>query len=88
MRRNFETVDYGATLAQTISLREALPASHLARFIVKLVAQLEQLQEGLPANLRLALLVAWIFIGAKFGATLLGYAVLGAYLGLRPGDPK
>jgi len=46
MSRNFKTVDYEATLAQTISLGEALPASHLARFIVELVAQLEQLQQG------------------------------------------
>ena len=41
MSRTFTTVDYEATLDQTISLREALPASHLARFVVDLVAQLD-----------------------------------------------
>lgn len=38
MSRKFTTVDYEATLDQTVSLREALPASHLARFVVDLVA--------------------------------------------------
>jgi hypothetical protein len=46
MSRNFKTVDYKATLAQTISLREPCRPVHLARFIVELVAQLEQLQQG------------------------------------------
>ena len=41
MSRKFTTVDYEATLDQTMSLREALPASHLARFVVDLVAQLD-----------------------------------------------
>ena len=41
MSRKFTTVDYEATLDQTVSLREALPASHLARFVVDLVAQLD-----------------------------------------------
>ena len=41
MSRQFTTVDYEATLDQTMSLREALPASHLARFVVDLVAQLD-----------------------------------------------
>ena len=41
MSRTFTTVDYEATLDQTVSLREALPASHLARFVVDLVAQLD-----------------------------------------------
>jgi len=41
MSRKFTTVDYEATLEQTVSLREALPASHLARFGVDLVAQLD-----------------------------------------------
>ena len=70
------------------------PRTHPWRFagalglLVGVALASAQLQEGLPANLRLALLVAGIFIGAEFGATLLGYAVLGAYLGLRPGDNK
>jgi transposase len=41
MSRKFKRVDYEATLDQTISLREALPANHLARFVVELVAQLD-----------------------------------------------
>jgi transposase len=41
MTRHFKTVDYEAALDQTVSLREALPASHLARFVVELVAQLD-----------------------------------------------
>ena len=41
MSRKFKTVDYEAALDQTVSLREALPANHLARFVVELVAQLD-----------------------------------------------
>jgi transposase len=41
MSRKFTTVDYEAALDQTVSLREALPASHLARFVVDLVTQLD-----------------------------------------------
>ena len=41
MTREFKTVDYEAALDQTVSLREALPANHLARFVVELVAQLD-----------------------------------------------
>ena len=41
MTRKFKTVDYEAALDQTVSLREALPANHLARFGVELVAQLD-----------------------------------------------
>lgn len=41
MTRQFKTVDYEAALEQTVSLREALPANHLARFVVELVAQLD-----------------------------------------------
>jgi transposase len=41
MTRQFITVDYEAALEQTVSLREALPANHLARFVVDLVAQLD-----------------------------------------------
>jgi hypothetical protein len=45
---------------------------------------LAQLQEGLPPSPKIDLLVAGILISAEFGATLLGFAVLGGYLGLRP----
>ena len=41
MSREFKTADYEATVNQTISIREALPADHLARFVVDLVAQLD-----------------------------------------------
>ena len=41
MSRKFTTVDYEVALDQTVSLREVLPASHLARFVVDLVAQLD-----------------------------------------------
>ena len=41
MTRKFRTVDYEAALDQTVSLREALPANHLARFVVDVVAELD-----------------------------------------------
>jgi len=41
MSRKFKTADYAATLKQTISVGEALPADHLARFVVDIVAQLD-----------------------------------------------
>jgi hypothetical protein len=48
---------------------------------------LMQLQEGLPPSLGVGLLVAGIFIAGELGATLLGFALLGGYLGLRPSRP-
>jgi transposase len=41
MSRKFKTPDYEATLKQTISLSEALPPNHLARFVVDVIAQLD-----------------------------------------------
>src|SRR5262245_32755921 len=41
MSRKFKTADYAATLKQTISVGEALPADHLARFVVDVVGQLD-----------------------------------------------
>lgn len=41
MSRRFKSADYAATLKQTISISEALPAEHLARFVVDVVAQLD-----------------------------------------------
>ncbi len=41
MTRKFRTPDYETTLNTTVSLREALPTNHLARFVVDLVAQLD-----------------------------------------------
>jgi hypothetical protein len=45
---------------------------------------LAQLQEGLPPSLEIGLLVAGIFISAELRATLIGFAIIGGYLGLRP----
>jgi transposase len=41
MSRKFKTADYETTLDLKITLREALPPDHLARFIVDVVAQLD-----------------------------------------------
>src|SRR2546426_32533 len=41
MTRKFKTVDYEATLNMRVSLREALPPSHLARFVADVIAQLD-----------------------------------------------
>jgi len=41
MTRTFKTPDYEATLNLKITLREALPPKHLARFIVDVVTQLD-----------------------------------------------
>ncbi len=39
MSRKFKKVDYEATLKSPISLEEALPANHLARFVVEIIRQ-------------------------------------------------
>jgi transposase len=41
MSRTFKTVDYQATLDQTVRLGDLLPPDHLAHFIVDVVAQLD-----------------------------------------------
>ena len=41
MARNFKTADYEATLEVRVSLRDALPPEHLARFVVDVVGQLD-----------------------------------------------
>lgn len=41
MTRKFKTADYEATLDLAVSLRDALPPNHLARFVVDIVAQLD-----------------------------------------------
>ena len=43
-----------------------------------------QLQEGLPPTLGIGLLVAGIYISGERLATVVGFAILGGYLGLRP----
>ena len=41
MSRSFKTVDYEATLNQTVRLGDCLPPDHLARFVVDVIAQLD-----------------------------------------------
>ncbi len=41
MTRRFKTPDYEATLKLTITLRDALPLNHLARFVVDVITQLD-----------------------------------------------
>src|SRR5215217_3896035 len=41
MSRIFKTVDYQATLDQTVRLGDLLPPNHLARFVVDVIAQLD-----------------------------------------------
>jgi transposase len=41
MSRTFKTVDYEATLDQTVRLGDCLPPDHLARFVVDVIAQLD-----------------------------------------------
>ena len=41
MARKFKTVDYEAALELTLTIGACLPADHLARFVVELVAQLD-----------------------------------------------
>lgn len=41
MPRTFKTVDYEASLEQTITLRECLPPTHLARFIAEIIPELD-----------------------------------------------
>jgi hypothetical protein len=42
-----------------------------------------QLREGLPPSLEVGILVTLIFIGGELAGVLLGFALLGGYLGLR-----
>lgn len=41
MARKFKRVDYEESLEQTVTIRECLPADHLARFIVAIIALLD-----------------------------------------------
>ena len=41
MTRQFKTVDYEASLQQTVTIAECLPPDHLARFIVSVIALLD-----------------------------------------------
>jgi hypothetical protein len=65
------------------------PHLHAWRFacflglLVGLGLFLVQFQEGLPPSFEIALLLIGIFIPAELCATLLGFALLGGFLGLR-----
>jgi hypothetical protein len=54
-------------------------------FLVGVLLVLAQLQEGLPTSLAIGFLVMTIFISVELVAALVGFAVFGGYLGLRPG---
>ena len=41
MSREFRTPDYDATLNATVTMREAVPVNHLARFVVDVITQLD-----------------------------------------------
>jgi hypothetical protein len=67
------------------------PQSHPWRFCAAIalaggvaLAAAHGLEEGPPINLAIGVLVSSIFIGVEFVAVLIGYLVLGGFLGLRP----
>jgi hypothetical protein len=66
------------------------PRRHPWRFtsavglLVGLVLVLAQLQEGLPPSIWIGFIVTGIFISVEYTATLVGFAIFGGYLGLRP----
>ncbi len=70
------------------------PRQHPWRFagtaglLVGVLLALAGLQEGLPPSLGIGLLVAGIFISVELAATLVGFAIFGGYLGLRPAFKK
>ena len=39
--RRFKTVDYEAALKMTITMEDALPPDHMARFVVEVIAELD-----------------------------------------------
>ncbi len=53
-------------------------------FLVGVAILLVQFQEGLPPSLVFLVLVAGVFLSAEVAATLIGFALFGGYLGLRP----
>jgi hypothetical protein len=70
------------------------PRHHPWRFtgavglLVGILLILAQLQEGLPPSLGIGLLLMGIFLSVELVATLLGFAIFGGYLGLRPSFKK
>jgi hypothetical protein len=59
-----------------------------AGLLVGLLLVLANLQEGPPPSFGIGLLVAGIFLSVELVASLLGYAIFGGYLGLRPALTK
>ena len=55
-----------------------------AGLLVGILLIMVQLQEGLPPNLGIGLLLMGIFLSVEFVAALVGLAIFGGYLGLRP----
>jgi hypothetical protein len=55
-----------------------------AGLLVGVLLVIAKLQEGLPPSLAIGVLVLGIFILVELVATLLGFALFGGYLGLRP----
>jgi hypothetical protein len=70
------------------------PRQHPWRFtgavglLVGILLILVQLQEGPPPSLGIELLLMGIFLSVEFVVTLLGFAIFGGYLGLRPTSMK
>ena len=66
------------------------PSNHPWRFasavglLVGILLIIAQFQEGLPPSLAVGLLVMGIFISVEFVAIMVGFALFGVYLGLRP----
>jgi hypothetical protein len=56
----------------------------LVALLLGFFLMLAQFKEGLPPSLQIGLLTAAIFIAIEFSAILLGFAILGGYIGLRP----
>jgi hypothetical protein len=52
--------------------------------LVGVLLVIAQLQEGPPPSVGIGLLLAGIFISVELVATILGFAIFGGYLGLRP----
>jgi len=53
MSRKFRSANYEETLNETIRLGDALPAEHLARFVVDIIAQLNLSKVSIPSPISL-----------------------------------
>jgi hypothetical protein len=66
------------------------PRKHPWRFacltglLAGILLMIAQWREGLPPSLAIGLLVTGIFVGGEFSGVLIGFAVAGGFLGLRP----